>query len=179
RHPAVATGVALLDQAFVQGLDGAAIVFAAVQVGPEPGRQRFGVAVELGLVDPLGVLRLDHLTLAQPGLDGVPCQARAPLDLFDWKAIAQVHPADLCQCSHVDHSLIPSCSKNKQETLLKGSKLGEKTQSRGVRFTWKSTHSSLNSLSVFSTRVKNSSFQGQPHWLRIWLSGCFGLRRPT
>jgi len=35
--------------------------------------------------------------------------------------------------------LIPSCSKNKQETLLKGSKLDEKTQSRGVRFTWKST----------------------------------------
>ena len=35
--------------------------------------------------------------------------------------------------------MIPSCSKNKQETLLKGSKLGEKTQSRGVRFTWKST----------------------------------------
>ncbi|MFA5549668.1 MAG: hypothetical protein WDA10_14075, partial [Porticoccaceae bacterium] len=43
----------------------------------------------------------------------------AVIDLFnfDWKAIAQVHPADLCQCSHVDHSLIPSCSKNKQETL--------------------------------------------------------------
>ena len=139
RHPAVATGVALLDQTFVQGLDGAAIAFAAVQVGLEPGRQRFGIAVELGLVHPLGVLGLDHLALAQPSLDGVPCQARAPLDLFDWKAIAQVHPADLCQCSHVDHSLIPSCSKNKQETLLKGSKLGEKTHSRGVRFTWKST----------------------------------------
>ncbi|HMO86956.1 MAG TPA: hypothetical protein PKC18_18775 [Lacipirellulaceae bacterium] len=35
--------------------------------------------------------------------------------------------------------MIPSCSKNKQETLLKGSDLGEKTHSRGVRFTWKST----------------------------------------
>ncbi|MBS3910629.1 MAG: hypothetical protein KGZ70_02135 [Hydrogenophaga sp.] len=117
--------MALLAQRFKQGLDGTPIAFAAVLIGLEPGRQRFGEPIEFAHRHPLRLLGLDHLALAQPGFDGVSCQAGTPLDLFDWKAIAQVHPANLCQCSHVDHSLIHPVQKTSGRPYSRGQNYSE------------------------------------------------------
>lgn len=57
------------------------------------------------------VPRLDNLLLAKPMPEGVPGEPGLPRDLAQRQVVAEVHPPDLGQHAHFDHSPI-SLPKN-------------------------------------------------------------------
>src|SRR5690606_16552138 len=106
-HPVVAARVALRADRLEHRPRRAPIALWPMPVRPEPLPELLCPRIDdaSGLA-PL-VLRLDNILVPQPVANGVPGKPGLPRDLAQRQVVAEMHPPDLGQHTHFDHSSIP------------------------------------------------------------------------
>lgn len=129
-HARVAASVSQCPDLLEQRLGRPALANASVQVSAQRRLELFCPCIEHAGLRSLGVLRFGHTVLAQPLPRGVPRQSRAPAHLADGQPISQVHPPDLGQHAHADHSCVSLLVHRAGQCVCAGQFFSDRQQAR-------------------------------------------------
>jgi hypothetical protein len=137
-HPPIAAAITQRPHRRKEHRRRAPLAPATVAVRLEPRGEQLRPPVELARAPSRRVLRFHHRRPAQPPPHRVPREPRAPRHLAQRHPVPEMHPSDLRQHSHADHSLF-SCSFFEQASQSRGSVLRENYLPKWVSFGWTST----------------------------------------